>query len=164
MKIYSKGREATVTFITSHGIVFTVGHFYRGNPVLIENKIPVKVLTISKNLDYLIGITPLRIGAKINLLAFDYNMPIIIKGNTEKYGRIIEPVDNFRWLTSIPVVEGESGSPVIDPETKAIIGYVTHGVISGSIIIPIASVYNKIQDAIEKASKLISEEKQESSK
>lgn len=158
MKIYSKGREATVTFVTSKGVVFTVGHFYRGNPVLIENKIPVKMITVARVMDYFIGVTPLRIGVNINLSMLDYNMPIIINGNTTKYGRVKEPVDTFRWSTNIPVVEGESGAPVIDQENNAIIAYVTHGVGQESIIMPLAYVYRSVESAIEKAKKQLGEE------
>lgn len=151
-----------MTFVTKDGIVFTVGHFYRGTPVLIENRIPVKVITIAKVLDYFLGITPLHLGATLNLTTFDYEMPIIIKGNTVKHGRVIRPLDRFHWLTSISVTEGESGSPVIDPSTNAIVGYVTHGTVNGSIVMPLIFAYKSIEAALSRANMLLNLESEQS--
>lgn len=163
MKIYSKGNEATVTFITSQGVVFTVGHFYRGEPVLIENRIPVRTVTVAKRMDYYIGVAPIKMGATIAIEPLDYNMQIMIKGNTVKYGRLIRPLNIFFWLSDIPVSKGESGAPVLDMEGK-IIGYVTHGTIGGSIIRPFNdTLLSTIQSATEKAKLINPSEEEENS-
>lgn len=154
MKIYSKGNEATITFVTQDGIVFTVGHFYRGEPVLIEKRIPVKTITIAKVMDYYIGISPLKIGSTINFSQLDYDMPIRVEGNTKKYGRVLKPISERLWLTNVPVVAGESGSPVLD-ENDAIIAYVTHGYGNLSVIMPLVIVHRNILDAIEKGKQMI---------
>lgn len=151
MKIYSKDREATVTFITSTGLVFTVGHFYRGQPVLIEGKIPVKTLTVAKKLDYYMGIAPIRMSATLSVEPLDYNMQIVVRGNTVKYGRILAPLNQFFWLTNVPVSKGESGSPVLTLDGK-IMGYITHASIHGSIMRPFNDMLLKtIQSASERA-------------
>ena len=160
MKIYSKGREATVTFITSQGVVFTVGHFYRGEPVLIENRIPVKTFSIAKIMDYYIGVAPIRMGATIAIEPLDYDMQIMIKGDTVKYGRLIKPLNAFFWLTNIPVTKGESGAPVLDMQGK-IIGYVTHASPNGSIIRPFNDMLVKTIQSVSEKAKLINPPEEE---
>lgn len=151
MKIYSNGREATVTFITSTGVVFTVGHFYRGEPVLVENRIPVKTITVAKIMDYYLGVAPIKSRATIVITSLDYNMQIMIKGNVTKYGRVLRPLNTFFWLTNIPVTSGESGAPVLDMQGR-IIGYVTHASPNGSIIRSFnETMLRSIQAASEKA-------------
>lgn len=137
MKIYSANSEATVTLTTSIGLVATVGHFYRGEPVHIEHRIKVLKLRISERYDYFIGLSNLKAPSKIAVVDLNVGDEVVIKTDRGSYRvRITEvmPLGSkyFRYKFEPSIVdEGDSGSPVY--YDNVIVGYVTHTNVFNSI-------------------------------
>lgn len=130
MKISSRGNVATVTFVGKIGLVASVGHFYRGDPVLIDNTVPVEKIQLSTKYDYFLGYCNLRMGAKLTLVYPKKGMTVII--NNRHY-EIVDIVDEYRWEVNGYFREGESGTAVYN-ENREIIGYVIESSLVSSII------------------------------
>lgn len=130
MKIYSGNSYATLTLTTSSGLVATVGHFYRGEPIYLENGFKVMKVEISEKYDYFIGYTDFTKPSKVALIDLEVGDEVIIR--TDKRDIRVTITDKFlhgkiyvyKFYSGF-IEEGDSGSPVIYGD-DIIVGYVTH--------------------------------------
>lgn len=138
MKIVSANSEATVTLTTSVGIIATVAHFYRGEPLYIRgvgnNHIRVMKLRLSDKYDYFLGYTEhLKIPSKVAVVDLDRGDEVIVKTDRGSYTVKITdviPIGRYYRYKFTPRVadDGDSGSPVYlrTDDGDVIVGYLTH--------------------------------------
>ena len=129
MKIYSANNVATVTFTTSTGLVVTVGHFYRGEPLYLEGGIKVTKIVVSEKYDYFIGYSQFRYPSVVAVADLGIGDRVIIRTDRRDIEVVITNVIQYgkykRYMFEPRVIEeGDSGSPVMIDDK--IIGYVTH--------------------------------------
>ena len=129
MKIYSANSVATVTFTTSTGLVATVGHFYRGEPLYLEGGIKVVKVVISEKYDYFIGYSQFKHPSVVAVAELGIGDKVVIRTDRRDIEVTITdviPYGKYKRYKFEPRVieEGDSGSPVLIDEK--IVGYVTH--------------------------------------
>jgi hypothetical protein len=130
MKIYSGNSYATLTLTTNVGLVATVGHFYRGEPIYLENGFKVMKVELSEKYDYFIGYTDFTKPSKVALMDLQVGDEVIIR--TDKRDIRVTITDKFQHGKTFVykffsgfIEEGDSGSPVIYGN-DVIVGYVTY--------------------------------------
>ena len=129
MKIYSGNSYATVTLTTQGGIIATVGHFYRGEPLYLEGGIKVGKIELSTAHDYFIGFCEYKKPSTVAIAQLNVGDTVIIRTDKRDIpAKIAEVIPERKYnrykLTSKVTSRGDSGSPVI--YEGHIVGYVTH--------------------------------------
>ena len=124
MKIYSRHMSvATVTAITSQGIVLTVKHFYIGDPVLIENRHPVYKWMTDKKLDIFIG--RCNLAMKTTFRTTEPRIGEILYTPKRVAVKVLNADDEGRYRVNTIFLKTESGTPLYD-EYGRVTAYVTH--------------------------------------
>jgi len=125
MKIYSRNRSATVTLTTSQGIVATVGHFYRGDPVTLDNGYFVSTAVVSTTYDYYLGVTDFRHPTKVAIVDLIGKTVEIHTDRGVYTARVERKIDDVTYILDKHIaVDGDSGSPVMID--GIVVGYITH--------------------------------------